>query len=218
MGTGIKSVLQEVHDGDGADECVISEQSRFVQTHGSGNDLPYHRPGAMTIGPRYVDGRYVAERRRNPLVQTHLGGRILSASQLPFFKLRPPRGFGVLTTTGRRSGRKRSRCVRAIRRGDRAFLVAIGGEYSGWLMNARANPDLRLRLRGGTWDGIARELRDESEREEAMAAYCNTVNPFDYLECRAHRVGRPTREKIDELHRTWFEGGAPLVIELRDQR
>ena len=170
----------------------------------------------MTTGPRYIEGRYVAERRGNPLVQTPLGGRILSASQLPLFKLRPPMGFGVLTTTGRRTGKKRSRCVRAIRRGDRVFLVAIGGERSAWLKNARANPDVRLRLRGRTHAGTAREVRDDAEREEAMAAYCDTVNPFDYLENRAHRKGRPTRERIIELHRTWFEGGVPLVIELSD--
>jgi hypothetical protein len=30
-----------------------------------------------------------------------------------------------------------------------------------------------------------------------------------------HRKGRPTRAKIVELHRAWFEGGVPLVIELR---
>jgi deazaflavin-dependent oxidoreductase (nitroreductase family) len=172
----------------------------------------------MTAGPKYVGGRYAAERRRNPLVQTPLGGRVLSASQLPLFKLRPPIGFGVLTTTGRKTGKERSRCVRAIRRGNRAFLVAIGGESTAWLKNARANPDVELRVRGGTYAGTARELRDEPEAQAAMAAYCGTVNPFDYLECRMHRVGRPTHAKIEELHRTWFEGGVPLVVELRAPR
>jgi deazaflavin-dependent oxidoreductase (nitroreductase family) len=166
-------------------------------------------------GPTYVDGRYLAERRGNPLVQTPGGGRILSASQLPWFTVHPPSGFGVLTTRGRKTGRSRRRCVRAIRRGDRAYLVAIGGEFSGWLSNIRANPDVRLRIRGGSFEGVARELRGQAEREEAMAAFCETVNPFDYLECRAHRVGRPTRAKIEELHRTWFQGGVPLVVELR---
>lgn len=165
-------------------------------------------------GPTYVDGRYRAERRANALVQTPKGGRILSASMLPWFKLLPPKGFGVLTTTGRKTGKRRSRCVRAIRRGDRVFLVAIGGEFSGWVKNIRANPGVRLKLRGGTFSGTARELRDTAERDEAMTAFCGTVMPFDYLECRAHRVGRPTREKIEELHRTWFEGGVPLVVEL----
>jgi deazaflavin-dependent oxidoreductase (nitroreductase family) len=169
----------------------------------------------MTPGPQYVEGRYVAERRGNRLVQTHKGGRILSAAMLPWFTARPPKGCGVLTTTGRKTGKARSRCVRAIRRGDKAYVVAIGGEHNRWLKNIRADPNVRLRIRGGNYEGMARELTDPDERAEAKAAYCEDVNPFDYLENRAHRRGRPTRTKIVELHRTWFEGGVPLVIELR---
>jgi deazaflavin-dependent oxidoreductase (nitroreductase family) len=170
----------------------------------------------MSSGPRYVDGRYVAERRRNRLVQTHLGGRLLSAGMLPGFTVRPPKGAGVLTTTGRKTGKPRRRCIRAIRRGEKVFVVAIGGEESRWVKNIRANPHVRLRIRGGTFDAVAREPRDEGERAEAREAYCEEVNPYDWIENRVHRRGRPTREKIVELHRTWFEGGVPLVIELRD--
>ena len=157
----------------------------------------------------------LAERKRNPFVNSAKGGRVLSASQLPWFTLLPPRGFGVLTTTGRRSGKKRSRCVRAIRRGDKAYLAAIGGESSAWVKNIRANPEVRLRIRGGRFTGVARELRDDAEAQEAMTAYCGTLNRFDYAECAMHRPGRPTRAKIEELHRSWFEKGLPLVVELR---
>jgi deazaflavin-dependent oxidoreductase (nitroreductase family) len=169
----------------------------------------------MKSGPRYVEGRYVAERRTN-LVQTHGGGRLLSALTLPAFTLRPPKGGGVLTTTGRKTGKARRRCVRAIRRGDKVFVVAIGGERSRWVKNIRANPHVRLRIRGGTYDGVAREPRDADELAEARAAYCDEINPYDYVENRVHRRGRPTREKIVELHRAWFDGGVPLVIELRE--
>ena len=172
-----------------------------------------HR-GGSPHGPQYVDGRYVAERRGNRLVQTPSGGRILSAAMLPWFTLLPPKGCGVLTTTGRKTGKPRPRCVRAIRRDERVFVVAIGGEHNRWLKNIRANPSVRLRIPGGTFNGVARELIDADERAEAMAAYCGDVNPFDYFENRAHRKGRPTRSKIVELHRTWFDGGVPLVIEL----
>lgn len=170
----------------------------------------------MISGPQYSEGKYVAERRRNPLVQTHLGGRLLSAAMLPWFTLIPPKGCGVLRTTGQKTGKTRRRCVRAIRQGDKVLVVAIGGEYSHWLKNIRANPNVRLRIRGGNYRGVARDLRDPDERAEAKAAYCGTVNPFDYLENRVHRRGRPTREKIVELHHAWFEGGVPLVIELLD--
>jgi deazaflavin-dependent oxidoreductase (nitroreductase family) len=165
----------------------------------------------------YVDGKYVAERRHNPFVRSPAGGRVLSALQLPFFTLLPPMGFGVLTTTGRRTGKTRRRCVRAIRRGDRAYVVAIGGAEAAWVKNVRANPNVRLRIRGGTFAGAARELKS-SETQQAIEAYCGTVNPFDYAECAIHRRGRPTRSRVKQLHRTWFDGGIPLVVELEEQR
>jgi deazaflavin-dependent oxidoreductase (nitroreductase family) len=165
----------------------------------------------------YVDGRYAPERKHNPLIRTHSGGRILSAVQLPWFRALPPAGFGVLTTTGRKTGKHRHRCIRAIRRQNKAYIVAIGGAHSHWAKNIQANPDVRLRIRDGTFSGIARELRDPGERSEAMAAFCGTVNRFDYAECRVHRPGRPTRATIEQLHRAWFEGGTPFVIELADQ-
>ena len=70
-------------------------------------------------------------------------------------------------------------------------------------------------IRGGRLSGVAHEPSDPAEIEEAGAAFCETVNPFDYVECRVHRSGRPTRERIVELHRKWFDGGTPLVVELR---
>jgi deazaflavin-dependent oxidoreductase (nitroreductase family) len=162
----------------------------------------------------YVDGRYVPERSKNPLVRSTAGGRVLSALQLPFFTMLPPSGFGVIATTGRRTGKTRRKCIRAIRRGDKAYLVSIPGAQAAWLRNVRANPNVRLRIRGGSFSGHARELRDPAERQEAMTAYCETINPFDYAECAMHRRGRPTRSKIQELHRSWFDGGIPLVVEL----
>lgn len=156
----------------------------------------------------------VAERKRNPFTRSATGGRVLSAMQLPWFTLLPPAGFGVLTTTGRRTGKKRRKCVRAIRSGDSVYVVSIGGSRAAWLKNIRANPRVRLRMRGGTFSGVARELADPAERERAMSVYCGTVNRLDYAECRLHRGGRPTPARIEELHRSSFETGTPLVVDL----
>src|SRR5438105_13662154 len=91
------------------------------------------------------------ERKRNPFTRSAQGGRVLSALMLPFFLVRPPAGFGVLTTTGRRTGKKRRKCVRAVRAGDRAYLVLLGpallaptgtGTTSAWLWNIR--PHLKV--------------------------------------------------------------------------
>lgn len=157
---------------------------------------------------------YVPERQHNPLVRSLAGGRVLSALMLPWFALLPPSGFGVITTRGRKTGKTRRKCIRAIRRGNEAYIVSIPGAYAAWLKNIRANPNVRLRIRGGTFTGIARELRETAEAQAAMDAYCGTVNPADYLECTMHRRGRPTRSKIKELHRNWFHEGIPLVVDL----
>ena len=87
---------------------------------------------------------------------------------------------------------------------------------AGWVWNIRANPDVTLRMRGGTFHGVARELKDPAELEPAREAVCETVNLFDYGECNVHLRGLPTRAKIKDLHRYWFDTGIPLVVELPD--
>jgi len=155
---------------------------------------------------------YTAERKHNPFLRSARGGRLLSAMQEPWFALRPPLGFGVITTTGRKTGKARRKCVRAIRRGDRVYVVSI--RRSAWLRNVEADPRVSLRIRGATFAGVARRPRDSAEAREAMEAYCGAVNPFDYAECMMWRKGPPTRAKITELHRDWFAHGTPLVVEL----
>jgi hypothetical protein len=51
-----------------------------------------------------------------------------------------------------------------------------------------------------------------------MEAYCETLVTMDYLGYSQHRRGRPTRSKIKDLHCTWFNEGAPLVVEFEDGR
>jgi deazaflavin-dependent oxidoreductase (nitroreductase family) len=163
------------------------------------------------------------ERKRNPFTKSAGGGRALSAMMLPFFTILPPRGFGVLTTTGRRTGKTRRKCVRVVRRGDRAYLVMLGPALvgkdapkavAGWLWNIRADPRVRLRIRGGTFAGSARELEKGPEKERARQAYCETVHTFDYIECDFHTSGWPSRAKVKRLHRHWFDTGIPLAIDL----
>lgn len=154
------------------------------------------------------------QRTRNPFINSPTGGRVLSALQLPLFMARPPAGYGVLTTRGRKTGKKRSRCVRVVKRGDKAYLVAIKGPRTAWLKNVRANPRVQLRIRAGRFSGTARET-DASERQTALEAYSEPASPwFENLEYRMWREGTPTAARIETLHRTWFETGTPLVVEL----
>jgi deazaflavin-dependent oxidoreductase (nitroreductase family) len=144
---------------------------------------------------------------------------------LPLIVIRPPAGYAVLATTGRKSGKTRRKCIRAIRREDKAFIVALRPPalaierpdvVSGWVWNLRANPSVRLRLGLRTYAGVAREIDDSVELAQAREAICETVHLTDYNECALHLRGLPTREKIRALHRYWFDTGIPLVVELSE--
>ena len=155
------------------------------------------------------------EHTRNPFVNSAKGGRVLSAMQLPIFMLRPPAGYGILITTGRKTGKTRRRCVRAVRVGEKVFIVAIKGPRTQWLKNALAGPDVRVRLRGGTFAGTARKPDSGEEMDAGRRAYSTVASRFEYLEYTMWRKGRPTAERIAELHRLWFDRGTPIVIDLR---
>jgi deazaflavin-dependent oxidoreductase (nitroreductase family) len=161
------------------------------------------------------------------LLRTGTHGRILSALMLPQLWLATPAGYGVLTTTGRKTGKSRHKCIRVIQRGDRAYLVALRlphiavanpAAVQAWVLNIRANPNVRLRIRGGDFDGLAREITDTDERERARSLICDTVFPTDYGECTLHLRGLPTRAKVQELHRYWFDTGTPIAIDLKEIR
>jgi hypothetical protein len=165
-----------------------------------------------------ADGVLVVERKSNPFMRSPRGGKTLSALMRPFFELLPPRGFGVITTTGRKSAKRRHKCIRAIVADDRAYIVMIRPRdtesVSAWVLNIRSDPKVRLRIPGVRCAGIARELYEPAELAAAKSAYVGRINRFDYIECLFHRPGRPNKAKIQELHITWFETGVALAIEL----
>jgi deazaflavin-dependent oxidoreductase (nitroreductase family) len=104
-----------------------------------------------------------------------------------------------------------------VRSGDCVYVVAIKGSRTSWLRNLLANPKVELRLRGGTFDGTAREIVEDPERGRGRAAYCGThPGLFERLEYVNWRTGRPTERRIRELHEHWFDSGTPLIIELSD--
>lgn len=165
----------------------------------------------------------VSRHTRNPFTLSPKGGRALSALMLPFIWIWPSAGYGVITTTGRRSGKARRTCIRAIRRDDTVYLVMLRPPsaaitnpslVSAWVLNIRANPHVRLRIRGGRFEGVARELKDASELQEARATFCEPVVGPDWGECLLHLRGRPSRVKIQEMNRYWFDTGIPLAVDL----
>lgn len=116
--------------------------------------------------------------------------------------------------------------MRVIARGDTAYLVALRPPHlaatrpdavQAWVLNIRADPNVVLRLPGGTLAGIAREITDHAELGQAQSAICDSVHPMDYGECALHLRGLPSRQKIRALHRYWFDTGIPLAIDLGEQ-
>ena len=179
----------------------------------------------MSDAIRAAAAAEISKHRR--LLRSGRDGRILSALMLPLLRWSPPLGSGVLTTTGRKTGKLRSKCVRVVRHGDCVYLVALRPPHlavanptavQAWVWNIRTNPSVQLRMHGGTFNGVAREITDAAERERARSLICDTVYPFDYGECTLHLRGRPSRAKIKQLHQYWFDTGIPVAIDLAPSR
>lgn len=200
-------------------EAMSSDPSRGDQTAPATDAQTADRAAAI----REAAIREAPKHRQ--LLRSAKDGRILSALMLPDYLISTPPGHGVLTTIGRRSGKTRRKVIRAIRRGNKVYIVQLRppalaierpAGVSAWAWNIRANPNVRLRLGRRTLTGVAREIADPAELEQAREAICETVHLVDYGECTLHLRGLPSRAKIKELHRYWFETGIPLVIELAE--
>jgi deazaflavin-dependent oxidoreductase (nitroreductase family) len=174
-----------------------------------------------TADVRAAAAAHAPKHRR--LIREPKHGRRLSAAMLPFLQLLPGSGYGVLTTTGRKTGKSRRKCIRVVRRGNKAYLVQLRppelaierpAVVSSWVWNIRSDPRVTLRIRGGTFAGVARELTDPAELTEARELLSESVFPTDYGECMIHLRGLPSRAKIKDLHRYWFDTGIPLAIDL----
>jgi deazaflavin-dependent oxidoreductase (nitroreductase family) len=195
----------------------MTEATRTSTTRRDGGDdshLATVRDAAAEHAPKH---------RR--LIRSARHGRWLSALMLPGVLVWPGPGYGVITTTGRKTGKARRRCIRVSRRGNKVYIVSLRppeiamvrpSVVAAWVWNIRSNPNVTLRIRGGTFAGLARELTDPVELAEARAAYCEKVNLMDYGECALHLRGLPTHTKIEELNRYWFDTGIPLVVDLVD--
>jgi deazaflavin-dependent oxidoreductase (nitroreductase family) len=219
------------------EDGVTRAVDEFVASHGItptflGHQFLFTRPAtsddaAAASGATAIREAAMAEApKHRQLLRSPRDGRILSAIMLPFFAVGTPPGYAVLTTTGRKSGKQRRKCIRVARRRNKAFIVQLRPPeqaierptaVAAWVWNLRANPNVRLRIGRGTYAGTAREIDDPLELAQAREALCETVHLIDYDECALHLRGLPTRDKIKALHRYWFDTGIPIVVELNDR-
>ena len=72
-----------------------------------------------------------------------------------------PRGYAILETIGRRSGEPRRTPVGHVADGRVVWIVAEHGARASYVLNVRANPRVRIKLRDGWRDGTAQVLDDD---------------------------------------------------------
>ncbi len=78
------------------------------------------------------------------------------------------RGWAILETTGRRSGKPRRTPVGNGLDGDTFWIVAEHGRKAAYVRNIEANPRVRVNVRGRWRSGTARLLRDDDARERQV--------------------------------------------------
>jgi deazaflavin-dependent oxidoreductase (nitroreductase family) len=166
----------------------------------------------------------VEQSKHRTLITSPRHGQILSALMLPDYRLGAPSGHAVLTTTGRKTGKARRKVIRAIRQGDRVYMVQLRPPIAAietplmvtaWVLNIRANPHVRLKLGRCTYAAVMHEIDTPAELVRAREIFCEPVHLVDYGESVLHLKGLPSRQKIRDLHRYWFDTGVPLVAELQ---
>jgi deazaflavin-dependent oxidoreductase (nitroreductase family) len=71
----------------------------------------------------------------------------------------------LLETTARKSGRPRRTPIGGSRVGDQFWFVSEFGEKSQYVSNIKANPNVRVRLRGRWHNGVAHLVPDDDPHE-----------------------------------------------------
>jgi len=165
------------------------------------------------------------EPKHRRLITSPRHGQILSALMLPdYYTFGTPLGHGVLTSTGRKTGKPRRKVIRAIRQGNRVYIVQLRPpkpaiqtplKISAWVWNIRANPHVQLKIGRCSYAAVVREIDTLDELARAREIFCEPVYMVDYGECLLHLKGLPSPQKIRDLHRYWFDTGVPLVAELQ---
>ena len=144
---------------------------------------------------------------------TKHGARFLNF-QTAWFRVAAPKSYAVLTTVGRRTGRRRRSNVRFVVDGNTGYLVSIAGQTNDWYHNLRANPDVQLRIGWRNRIGRAHPPRDDNERLTARAAYVDALNWFDFFSSVVNQRGFPSPRRIRELHESWIDEGRMVIVQL----
>lgn len=143
----------------------------------------------------------------------HRIGHVTNTVPLTFIT---PTGIAIVTTTGRKSGKRRARAMRAVRDGERVYAVALLGPSSDWIANIRAKPEVTVKLGGKTYPARARIITDSGELARAAEVYHPIAGWYDYFDYANFTWSLPSKAAVLRAHDRWFEEGTPVVFELQD--
>jgi deazaflavin-dependent oxidoreductase (nitroreductase family) len=76
----------------------------------------------------------------------------------------------VITTTGRKSGKRHTIPIGFVPDGDTLLAFTIGG-VSNWYRNVLVNPRATLEVQGRTFDALARDIIDPAELRQVIEVY-----------------------------------------------
>ncbi len=153
----------------------------------------------------------------NPFARSKLFHKIGNITNTPPLRIRPPKGVAVVTTKGRRSGKPRTRAMRAVRDGDRVYAAAILGPRADWLKNIDADPKVFVKLGRNTYRATARRITDPDELARAQGIYRPVAGWYDSFDYVTYVWGIPTRSNVLRVHDEWFTKGTPVVFELQTE-
>jgi deazaflavin-dependent oxidoreductase (nitroreductase family) len=116
---------------------------------------------------------------------------------IPLYRLSGGRSFGrvnkapvlLLTTTGRKSGRKRTAPVVYLKDGERLVVIGSNAGHSrapAWSLNLKANPDAEVEV-GREHRPVKARVAEGEERDDLWRRHNAQYSGFDEYEARTNR-------------------------------
>jgi deazaflavin-dependent oxidoreductase (nitroreductase family) len=116
---------------------------------------------------------------------------------IPLYRLSGGRIFGrvnkapvlLLTTTGRKSGRKRTAPVVYLKDGERLVVIGSNAGHSrapAWSLNLKANPDAEVEV-GREHRPVKARVAEGEERDDLWRRHNAQYSGFDEYEARTNR-------------------------------
>ena len=141
--------------------------------------------------------------RLAPIVYRMTGGRLNSTGVILFPVL-------ALTTTGRRSGKRRTVQLAYVAFDENAYLVASNfgkNNHPGWMHNMEVDPRVSVQLGSNHYDVTAEKLT-EAEKAAVWGKLAEEVPNFDLYEQRSGRTLRVFRLPMPGIEATAVRSSA----------